>query len=64
MKGPWKVYFDSLKNMYGVGKKKDGILWQHPAGVIFADLDTAQRFADELNGKEEEENAENIVEGS
>ena len=63
MKGPWKVYFDSLKNKYGVGKKKDGILWQHPAGVIFADKDTAQRFADELNGdgkEEEDEQRRNV----
>ena len=64
MKGPWKVYFDALKNMYGVQKKKNGILWAHPVGAIFADQDTAQRYADELNGKEEENHAENIMEGT
>ena len=63
MKGPWKIYFDAIKNNYGVARRRNGILWPHPAGEIFADVDTAQRFADELNDKEEE-HAEDIVEGS
>lgn len=55
--GVWKTTENTVSGKYGVMRildKPGGLQGEyHDSGFIYADRETAQRMADDLNGKEE-----------
>lgn len=45
----WKVTRANSNGKYAISRERDGKTEVHKYGYIFADAETAQRFADDLN---------------